>query len=122
MHVIVGEWIQRSLLTRKSKFLKYRTLMCINHPPCTASSSSHVIFVMFFVYLESAELGVLTWTQLEADSYQTNSCLNSIKKDRGYNYDVRIDVPSLPSFQFAQQLIVKVDDSSEVCMAAKNHY
>ncbi|KAH8975383.1 hypothetical protein BDL97_01G154100 [Sphagnum fallax] len=33
------------------------------------------------------ELGVLTWTQIETEDYQTNKFLNNIKDDRGYNYE-----------------------------------
>jgi cupin superfamily acireductone dioxygenase involved in methionine salvage len=33
-----------------------------------------------------AELGVLTWTQIETEDYHTNEFLNNIKVDRSYNY------------------------------------
>jgi hypothetical protein len=38
-----------------------------------------------------AELGVLTWTQIETEDYQTNEFLNNIKVDRSYNYGVSIN-------------------------------
>lgn len=40
----------------------------------------------------TTELGVLTWTQIEADRYENNRFLNKIKAVRGYNYEVKLEV------------------------------
>lgn len=37
-----------------------------------------------------SELGVLTWTEIETDEFESNKFLNKIKRARGYNYEVTI--------------------------------
>jgi 1,2-dihydroxy-3-keto-5-methylthiopentene dioxygenase len=47
------------------------------------------------------ELGVLTWTQIETEEYETNEFLNNVKKDRGYNYEEVLTVApgKIPNFE-----------------------
>ncbi|XP_024369907.1 uncharacterized protein [Physcomitrium patens] len=47
------------------------------------------------------KLGVLTWTQIEADGYENNRFLNKIKAVRGYNYEEVLTVApgKLPNFE-----------------------
>jgi len=47
------------------------------------------------------ELGVLTWTQIETENYETNQLLNSIKAGRGYNYEEVLTVApgKIPNFE-----------------------
>ena len=53
---------------------------------------------MGFVCLE---LGVLTWTKIETEEYETNEFLNNIKKDHGYNYEEVLTVApgKIPNFE-----------------------
>lgn len=37
-----------------------------------------------------SELGVLTWTEIETDEFESNKFLNKIKRARGYNFEVTI--------------------------------
>ena len=48
-----------------------------------------------------SELGVLTWTQIETEEYETNEFLNNVKKDRGYNYEEVLTVApgKIPNFE-----------------------
>lgn len=41
--------------------------------------------------LPLAELGVLTWTEIEADGYEQNKFLNKIKVSRCYSYEVMFE-------------------------------
>lgn len=48
-----------------------------------------------------SELGVLTWTQIETEEYETNEFLNNVKKARGYNYEEVLTVApgKIPNFE-----------------------
>lgn len=47
------------------------------------------------------KLGVLTWTEIETDEFESNKFLNKIKRARGYNYEEVLTVSpgKLPNFE-----------------------
>lgn len=61
----------------------------------------HTCFGKLLFITTIAELGVLTWTQMETENFETNQLLNSIKAGRGYNYEVG-SVPPLTSEKLAK--------------------